>query len=193
MHELIAAAGNGILPEWSCVGPERHAHIERVVALMDEWAVASGVSEGDRIRWRAAGWLHDALRDAHSRELRAMVPATARDLPGPLLHGPACAERLRHAGVEDTEVLAAVAWHTIGHPSLTRIGRMLYLADFLEPGRRFEPAWRAKLRARMPNAELHILRDVAASRITHLLQTHTVVRPETLDFWNSLVSNAPAS
>ena len=193
MHDLIRAAADGQLPAWSCVGEARRAHIERVVSLLDAWAVASGVEEHERIRWRAAGWLHDALRDADPAELRPMVPESVRDLPGLLLHGPACAGRLEQAGVEDQSILAAVAWHTIGHPSLDRVGRMLYLADFLEPGRHFEPAWRARLRARMPEAADDVIRDVAAARIRHLLNSRSTVRRETVDFWNQLVSDAPAA
>lgn len=193
MHDLIRSAAEGILPDWSCIGPERRAHIERVVTLLDEWAVRAHVDAEERLRWRAAGWLHDALRDAQPHQLREMVPPAVADLPGPLLHGPACAERLRMAGVEDIDVLNAVAWHTIGHPSLGRIGHMLYLADFLEPGRRFEPAWRAKLRARMPAAARQAIRDVASARIGHLLDTGSTIRGETLEFWNSLVTDAPAA
>lgn len=193
MHELIRAAADGRLPDWSCVSEARHAHIERVVALLHEWAVAARVDAAERIRWRAAGWLHDALRDADPAVLRPMIPQAARDLPDLLLHGPACAERLREAGVNDEELIAAVAWHTVGHPSLRRTGHMLYLADFLEPGRNFESAWRARLRARMPDAAPEIIRDVAAARIRHLLESSSQVRRETVDFWNSLVSNAPAA
>jgi len=193
VHDLIRAAADGRLPAWARVGEARRAHIERVVALLDAWAVASGVDEHERIRWRAAGWLHDALRDADPAELRPMVPEAARDLPGPLLHGPACAGQLKQAGVEDRSILSAVAWHTIGHPSLDRVGRMLYLADFLEPGRHFEPAWRARLRARMPEAAADVIRDVAAARIRHLLNSRSIVRRETVDFWNQLVSDAPAA
>lgn len=190
MHELIVAAADGQLPAWSRVSESRHAHIARVVALLDSWAAAARVDDDERTRWRAAGWLHDALRDADPDSLREMVPAAARDLPGPLLHGPACAERLKQAGVDDLPLLAAIAWHTVGHPCLDRIGHMLYLADFLEPGRNFEPAWRAKLRARMPGAARVIIRDVASARIKHLLDAGSTVRRETIDFWNSLVSDA---
>lgn len=190
MHEQVLAAARGQLPAWSCVSEARRAHIERVVALLDAWAVALNVDEHERMRWRAAGWLHDALRDADPAVLRDMVPAEARDLPGPLLHGPACAHRLEQAGVEDASLIAAVAWHTVGHPSLDRAGHMLYLADFLEPGRHFETAWRARLRARMPAAAPDVIRDVAAARIRYLLDSRCTVRRETIEFWNGLVSNA---
>lgn len=181
-----AAAGQ--LPEWARVCPERQAHIARVSALMERWACALGLPEEERRRWCAAAWLHDALRGADPDELRDQVPPECRTLPGPLLHGPAAAARLRAEGVVDESLLNAVAYHTLGHPALDEVGRALYLADFLEPGRTFLPVWRASLRARMPGAAPAVLRDVAAARLRHLLERGHPIRPETLAFWNTLAA-----
>ncbi len=184
--DSIDAAADGVLPPWAEVSPPRREHIRRVVALVDSWAVGLGLDEAERRRWRAAAWLHDSLRDAAPASLRPLVPDWARDLPGPLLHGPAAAARLDAEGVKDREVLDAVAYHTIGHPSLGRLGRAVYLADFLEPGRTFEPALRASLRARMPAGFDVVLREVVAARIEHLLRTGRPIRPETTAFWNAI-------
>lgn len=190
--DSIERAAAGEPPAWARVGPARRGHVCRVVALLEEWAVRSGLGEAERRRWRAAGWLHDALRDAEPAELRDLVPAWARDLPGPLLHGPAAAARLEAEGVRDRALLDAVAYHTIGHPGLDRLGRALYLADFLEPGRSFEPAWRAALRARMPRAFDAVLTEVVAARLGHLLATGRPIRPESAAFWNAIAGSASA-
>lgn len=51
-----------------------------------------------------------------------------------MLHGPVGAELLRHEdGLDDEEILAAVRWHTTGHPSLTPLGLLVFIADKLEP------------------------------------------------------------
>lgn len=184
---LIENAASGVLPSWSVAGPERREHMARVAALMDEWAARLGLPAPERVRWRAAGWLHDALRDADPGTLRALVPDPA-DLPDPLLHGPAAAARLAAEGVTDRELTEAVAYHTLGHPGLGRLGRALYLADFLEPGRTFEPVWRASLRARLPEALDAVLIEVAAARLGHLIRAGRAIRPETFAFWNSLVA-----
>lgn len=184
---LIERAASGVLPSWAVAGPERREHMARVAALMDEWAARLGLPAAERVRWRAAGWLHDALRDADPGALRALVPDLA-DLPDPLLHGPAAAARLAAEGVEDRELTEAVAYHTLGHPGLGRLGRALYLADFLEPGRTFEPVWRASLRARLPEALDAVLIEVAAARLGYLIRTRRAIRPETFAFWNSLVA-----
>jgi HD superfamily phosphohydrolase YqeK len=186
--ETVRAAARGELPAWAVVTPQRHAHIARVAVLMDEWARAAGLDPEERDRWVAAAWLHDALRDADPERLRAQLPEELRALPGPLLHGPAAAERLK--GEADEEVRRAVGYHTLGHPSFGRLGKALYLADFLEPGRDFEVEWRKELRARMPEALDEVATEVVAARIRYLLEGRKPVRPETAAFWSALVGGA---
>ena len=161
LRPVVCAAARGELPEWARASEKRRAHIGRVAALMGEWAAALGLPEEERTRWLAAGWLHDALREAPPEELRPLVPEEFRGLPGKLLHGPAAAERL--AGEADPELLDAIRYHTLGSARFGRLGRALYLADFLEPGRRFEPEWTASMRARMP-AENEWLLDRPSSQ-----------------------------
>jgi HD superfamily phosphohydrolase YqeK len=182
--ELNAARGQ--LPEWARVTPRRREHIKRVATLLEEWAHALGLPEHEALRWAAAGWLHDVVRDAPPAELIRDVPPELRDLPGPLLHGPAAATRLDF--LVAPSVRNAVRYHTIGHPTLDDLGRALYLADFLEPGRDFANEWREQLRASMPAGRDEALRQVVASRINHLLESRKPIRPETAAFWSSLVA-----
>jgi 2-amino-4-hydroxy-6-hydroxymethyldihydropteridine diphosphokinase len=182
---VVSAAARGELPEWAVASPERRAHMGRVAALMGEWAGALGLPEREQTEWIALGHLHDALRDAPEAQLRDEVPEHFRDLPGPLLHGPAAAERLE--GVVSPALLAAIRYHTVGHPSLDRAGKALYLADFLEPGRDFELEWRDSLSLRMPRDLDEVLVEVVAQRIRHLLDGRKPIRAETAAFWSSLV------
>ncbi len=185
MHPTVARAARGELPEWACTKRKRRAHIARVADLIGSWADVAAPEEADR--WRAAAWLHDALRDADEEVLRAGLGKEFCEWPRPLLHGPASAQRLRAEGVTDEGLLTAISFHTLGHPALDRVGQALYMADFLEPGRKFAPQWCALMRARMPNRFDEVLREVAASRIQHLLHKGSPLRPETSEFWNSLV------
>lgn len=41
--------------------------------------------------------------------------------------------------VEDEEILSAIRYHTTGHPDMTVLEKIIYLADYIEPGR----AWTA--------------------------------------------------
>lgn len=188
--DLIGAAAGGRLPDWSEASPARRAHMDRVARLMDGWAGDLKLDADERVRWRAAAWLHDALRDGDPDRLRRLLPPGQRDLPDPILHGPACAARLAADGVRDEAIRFAVAYHTLGHPDLDDMGRFLYLADFLEPGRDFEVEWRAALRDRLPGEVDDVLPEVVRARLLHLIGRGGAVRPETMHFWNALVAAA---
>ena len=177
------------LPSWSATDPGRQAHIIRVCALVEEWADERGVDHKEKQRWLDAARLHDALRNAPPAELRKQVPAEFNDWPDLLLHGPAAAARLEAEGMDDAGVLNAVRYHTLGHASLDDAGRALYLADFLEPGRTFDPVGRAAWRARMPHDMTGVLREVLAARIQHMVLSNRPIRLETLAFWNEITKS----
>lgn len=161
------------LPSWAVVTPERRAHIERVAALLSRWATAMNVSEGERARWLTAAWLHDALRDA---------PAADE-----LAHGPLAADRAAHDGVTDQGVIDAVRYHSLGFARWDDVGRMLYLADYLEPERPFDQELRRSLAARVPQERDAILKQVAARRIARVIDAGWPLPRETVDFWNALI------
>ena len=185
MSLSIDRAGAGILPHWACVSPDRLAHIGRVAELLTVWA--GTIAPRDVKLWRAAAWLHDALRDSDEDTLRKQVSAHYRAWPAALLHGPAVAQLLTEEGGAPPALLAAVSYHTVGHPELGTMGQALYLADFLEPGRSFSSEWRAALRARMPAELSAVLKEVASARIAHIVNCGSALLPETVAFWNSLV------
>ena len=162
------------LPAWAQVTPARRGHIERVAALLDEWAAAMRVPQPERERWLRAAWLHDALRDAPLGDLMA--------------HGPAAAERAARNGERDSGVLDAVRYHTIGYAGWDDVGRMLYLADFLEPGRDFDPDGRRALAARVSRERDAVLREVARRRIEWVLRSGWPLLPHTVAFWNAVTS-----
>lgn len=190
VHPIVTAAAEGTLPSWAVAGPDRRAHMQRVTALLGDWADARGLSADEAVRWRAVGHLHDVVREEDPAILRGMVPEIWSELPGALLHGPAGAERLRVAGVMDGELLRAVAWHTVGSAAFGQLGRALYAADFLEPGRDFRPEWRAELRSRASSDLDGVVREILSARIQHLLERGYSVLPATIDFWNTLAGEA---
>jgi HD superfamily phosphohydrolase YqeK len=179
------------LPGWAIVTPARREHIERVAALATRWALDMGVPENERHRWLRAVWLHDALRDAPEEDLVRLAPST----PGPLelRHGPASAARAKAEGETDRGVLDAVRYHSIGLAEWDMVGRILYCADYLEPGRKREREWRADLAQRFPSQPASVLHEVARCRVGHLISSGRPLLEPTVRFWNSLVAASSAS
>ena len=164
--------------------------MDRVASLLERWGGELGLAEEQVVRWRAAGYLHDALREASPRELARVFAREPGGLPQRAWHGPAAAELLGRDGVRDRELLHAIRWHTLGSHGFGSLGRALYAADALEPGRIRRPRWREELRSRMPAAMDEVVREILSSRIGYLLRARQPVHPRTLGFWNSLVNGS---
>jgi 2-amino-4-hydroxy-6-hydroxymethyldihydropteridine diphosphokinase len=172
------------LPPWSIASSRRRAHIARVVALVDAWSAAMRVDRAERDAWRDAASWHDALRDASEPELRALVPALA--WPANALHGPAAAARLAADGETRDDVLDAIRWHTVGSARFGRAGRALYMADYLEPGRKFDREWRAEMASHVPVDFDAAFREVARHRIAPRVAEGEALLPETEALWRSV-------
>ena len=176
-----------VLPIWAQVSEKRLAHIARVTALLDEWAIAMRLSPAETQAWHDAGCWHDALRDAPETELRALTAAgTFAAAPVSVLHGPAAASRLARDGESRAGVLLAVKWHTVGNPEWDRTGRALFMADFLEPGRSFMQADRTFLSAQLPRDFDGVFRQAVRMRIEWTLREGKALFPETIALWNSV-------
>ena len=180
-----SADGSRGLPPWADVSPHRLEHIARVAGLLDAWASRIAIPRAERIRWLRAAYLHDALKDAPADELA--------ELAGPqwpqrkIRHGPAAARKAEMAGEDDGGVLDAVRYHSVGYAQWDQVGRMLYLADYLEPGRPFSGPEHDDWLVRVPTEPDVVLREVTSVRIARSLSQGHSLLPQTVAFWNSLV------
>jgi HD superfamily phosphohydrolase YqeK len=172
------------LPPWAIASEARREHIARVTALVEAWARARGVDAHERARWREAARLHDALRDATPEQLARWAPQG--DWPLKLWHGPAAAGAAAAHGCADRGVLEAIRYHSVGFRGWDDAGRMLFLADYLEPGRAHDRSALDALAARVPAEPEAVLREVVQRRIRWAEQAGKPVRPETRELWTSL-------
>lgn len=174
-------------PPWARISDERTAHVERVAALLRRWADARSVPGAERDRWLRAAYLHDALRDAEPLELERLAP-DGWGVPS-LRHGPAAARLAAEHGETDRGVLSAVHYHSVGYAGWDQVGRLLYLADYLEAGRGFRDEERKAQAARVPHDPDGVLREVAAERLRWALDEGCRLITESVDFWNALVAS----
>jgi HD superfamily phosphohydrolase YqeK len=179
------------LPSWAIVSSERLAHINRVAELVALWATQMAAPDSERNRWLKAVWLHDALRDASAEELARWAPASVG--PPALRHGPAAAGRAKAEGETDRGVLDAVRYHSVGLAEWDMVGRTLYCADFLEPGRAYEAELRAELAARYPTDPGGVLLAVVRQRLLYGIGAGWSIPEPTYRLWNSLTKGSGAS
>jgi 2-amino-4-hydroxy-6-hydroxymethyldihydropteridine diphosphokinase len=178
-----SGASTPVLPAWARVTDKRRAHIARVTALLDGWAphVARDAAEARALH--DAGRLHDALRDAPEPLLREL--SGDADSPTELLHGPAAAAMLAREGAPD-QLLDAVRWHTLGSAGWGRVGQALYMADFLEPGRKFAVRDRAFLAAQVRHDFDGVFRQVVRMRLQWSLGEGLELYAPTVALWNAV-------
>lgn len=184
MNVPMPAEHDYALPEWSVVTAKRRDHIARVVALLARWAHTMRLPDDETRAWIDAGAWHDALRDESEATLRMATGDHHR--PYGMLHGPAAALRLVSAGETRHDLLEAIRWHTVGNAHWSRVGKALYMADFLEPGRSFMQADRALLADGVPLAFDAVFRQVVRVRLEWVLREGKGMAVETVELWNSV-------
>lgn len=86
---------------------------------------------------RVAALLHDCARCLDSAEMRRLIGERAGSATlRALMHAPAGAALARQQyGIEDDQILSAIRWHTTGHDGMTKLEKIVYIADFIEPNR----------------------------------------------------------
>lgn len=104
-----------------------------------------------------------------------------------LAHGMVAADIARREyGVMDDEILEAIWYHTIGKPSLSKLAKIIYIADYIEPKRVFEGVdW---IRSVALSGEIdRALLMAIENQMRFLLQGHREIHPNALAMRNELV------
>lgn len=104
--------------------------------------------------------------------------------PG-LLHGRAAAVFLREKfGIDDKDVLESIAFHTFGKTGLCDLGKIIFIADKIEPGRpQSTDEYRTHLFA-MPLDEITYL--VVKENCDYLVSHDKIPAPISIDFLKEL-------
>jgi predicted HD superfamily hydrolase involved in NAD metabolism len=159
------------------------SHIQRVRVIARELAVRHGV-DAERA---ALGMLaHDVARArppsallADATELGLHIGTVERAAPI-MLHGPVGAELLANEdGLADSSLHQAVYWHTTSHPSLDDLGKVVFLADKLDPQKisnyPYLPELRQLAMENLDRAVLDFLTRETISRVSRGQLVHPMV------------------
>lgn len=171
--------------------PERrYRHVLGVARAAEKLAARHGASS---YAARIAGLLHDVARQWAPAELlsyareRGMSISPIEAAEPLLLHARIGAEIARHRfGVDDDEILRAIANHTVARPRMSVLEKCVYLADGIEPTRTYaDRAAIAELAMRDLDAAFFVS---VRSSIRYLLENAVPIAPETIEVYNAMVN-----
>lgn len=168
---------------------ERLAHTYRVL----DTARILGVRYGaDPTATSTAALLHDYAKAMKPAELlaeanRLGLAIDPVEMAQPhLLHGPVAAALLAEQGlVTDPDALAAIHYHTTGRAAMSLLEKIIWLADYIEPGRIFPgvDAIRSEAEQSLDTALLHALEN----SIRYILERGWPLHPLSVHARNSLL------
>ncbi|NLJ55880.1 MAG: HD domain-containing protein [Firmicutes bacterium] len=145
----------------------------------------------DKAKASLAGLLHDYGKIYPEKVLRqiALEQSLGDELifrEPKLLHAPVGAWLLRHElGIGDEDVLAAIRVHTTGAAGIPLLAKIVYLADYIEPGRVY-PGVDELRRIAFKNLNQALLNALERT-IKHVLEKKKVLHPDSIAFRNSLL------
>jgi predicted HD superfamily hydrolase involved in NAD metabolism len=168
---------------------DRYRHCLSVARSAEKLASRHGASA---CKARVSGVLHDVARTWSKSELLDYavahgVPVGDAERAHPvLLHAQIGADVARSEfGVDDAEILGAIARHTVAVPGMSLLEKVVYEADTFEPGRDYPG--RARLEATaMQSIDAGLLACVASS-LEYLKARRIAPAPETLALYDELV------
>lgn len=125
----------------SMISNERYNHSIGVQQTAIKLAAVYGA---DETKASIAGLVHDCAKGFSDYELIDAADKygietndVTRSQPG-LLHGPVGSYVARGAfSIEDEEILHAIWYHTTGCKNMSLLDKIIYIADYIEPGRNF--------------------------------------------------------
>ncbi|NLG87351.1 MAG: HD domain-containing protein [Firmicutes bacterium] len=170
----------------------RYAHTLGVADAAVQLAQRYG---GNEDKAYCAGLLHDCAKGLGNEELlqTALAFGIVRDdieraCPD-LLHGPVGAMLAwKEFSIDDTEILTAVALHTLGAEKMGLLAKIIYIADYIEPNRSFPGVDDLRTLAQQ-NLDQAVLRAMD-STITYVLQQSLPLHPQTVRARNSMLLEA---
>lgn len=121
-------------------GIKRFAHIEGVI---DTAILIAKAQDADIESARIAAILHDCTKhepETYHREMILKYFGTwpLETYPRPLWHAFSAVGYAKDVcGIVDEDILNAILYHTTGRAAMSKLEKIIYIADYVEPGRHF--------------------------------------------------------
>ncbi|UII54950.1 bis(5'-nucleosyl)-tetraphosphatase (symmetrical) YqeK [Cytobacillus spongiae] len=171
--------------------PHRYEHTLGVMETAIELAAHYGADEK---KAELAAIFHDYAKFRPKKEMKRIIEE--QGMPKELLvygkelwHAPVGAFLVeKEAGITDSEVLDAIRYHTAGRPGMTLLEKVIYIADYIEPGRHFPGVDEVR---EMAKSDLDLaLAQSIKNTILFLMKKNLPIYPETFLTYNELTMKA---
>lgn len=188
-NELINVTRDQLLSDLATkIKPKRYQHVLRVEATAIELAKQYGV---DPEKASIAALMHDYAKDYPEEEMLALAQKrwdepTLKEANDNVWHGFAAATIAKERyHIEDEDILTAISAHTIGWTEMSPLVKVVFIADYMEPGRDFPGVKKArKLAYKDINAAVTYK---MVETIKHLASEEVAIFLPTIEFYNQWI------
>ncbi|HHW48424.1 MAG TPA: HD domain-containing protein [Clostridiaceae bacterium] len=173
----------------SAISKKRFIHSINVMNCAVELAKRYEV---DTEKAAIAGLLHDCAKNIEGDEALRLCEKFNIELDNvtryqpSLLHGPLGSKIAEiEYGISDREILSAIYYHTTGCENMSLLEKIIYIADYIEPGRRF-PGVEEVRKTVFENIDAAIIMSLDRT-IKHVLLRGGLLHPNTVNARNYMI------
>ncbi|EOL42880.1 bis(5'-nucleosyl)-tetraphosphatase (symmetrical) YqeK [Enterococcus caccae] len=168
----------------------RFQHVLGVEEMAVALAAKYGASEE---KASIAALTHDYAKERPDEEFELIIQRDGYDQDllnygNAIWHGLVGASMVqRELGIDDEEILEAIRLHTTGAAKMSLLDKIIYVADYIEPGRNFPGVKEARELALVDLDEA--VAYETKHTLLHLIEQEQKIYPKTIETYNQWVSN----
>lgn len=165
----------------------RFAHCVRTSYMAKELAATNHV---DQERAAVAGFVHDYAKEVAPEDYRRAIIEEGLDRNllewnGSIWHGIVGANYVeQELHIHDQAILDAIRHHTTGSPDMSELDKVIFMADYIEPGRKFPGVEVARERTAL-NLDAGVAYELQQT-LLYLIEGRERVFPLTVAAYNKL-------
>ncbi|MGX7164731.1 bis(5'-nucleosyl)-tetraphosphatase (symmetrical) YqeK [Enterococcus massiliensis] len=139
-----------------------------------------------------AGLVHDYAKERPDEEFQLVIRRDGFDLDllhwgNAIWHGVVGADFVqRELAIDDPEILQAIRVHTTGAAEMSLLDKILYVADYIEPGRDF-PGVEAARELALVDLDSAVAFETKHT-LSHLIEQDKPIYPKTIETYNRWVA-----
>lgn len=173
----------------SALSDFRFEHVLRVEKTAIELAKDNGV---DTEKASIGGLVHDYAKERPDEDFineiqKDRLDRELLDYGNAIWHGVVGAELIKNElGIWDEDILNAVRHHTTGAEVMSKLEQVVYMADYIEPGRDLPEINEAR-KVTVANLQAGVAMQTKQT-LNYLMENNKPVYPKTIDTYNAWVA-----